>query len=636
MKKTETKIFSDLQLLECTLRDGSYAVDFRFTYADTALLCRLLSELGFNFLEIGHGLGINASNAGKGEAPSSDIEFLNAAKSVAKSSKVGMFCIPKVATLNSLKEMAQAGLDFVRIGNNADEIEDAFPYIETARKNNLYTFLNFMKSYAIKPRDFAIKAKKAVQAGAQVIYIVDSAGCMLPEEVSEYICRIKEVSDVKIGFHGHNNLHLAVANSLQAIRNGADFVDTTLYGIGRNAGNAPTEVVIAVLKSMDIDYEVDLFKLMDVVDKYISPLMRQIQMYDMVSVTMGFAKFHSNFLPKVKKISDEYNVDLRKLLFRAGKSSSSEIDEKQLIKYAKEFQKIPDKDRDYVLQEHDLTSFFSPKIRKDFISSTLKSVEHLMEELINVSAKRRSKIILDIVPLEEKDEGMVFTEYVISDQDMVMGRVKFGSLETLGAIMNIIKRQSPYLLINNDINVGWIKQEDIYSVAKGHLDGGNIIFYSSRELITSYITDVILNRKKASSSKNLLVTGTDEQIYLVTHRLARFFDCVFINCVDSVKGQGIGELDLARLPQNCVAVNFPVENKDMDLNVNMVLSLVPLPKEAVDKVTAGLSGVLSFIFIDYGGQAQNYRSCLPEDVEVIGLDVSRAYHGQFSRWINSR
>ncbi len=636
MSRTQHSVSSNLNLLECTLRDGSYAVDFRFTYADTALLCQLLSELGFNFLEVGHGMGINASNAGKGEAPSSDIEFIKAAKSVAKASKIGMFCIPKVATLNSLKEAADAGLDFVRIGCNADETDDAFPYIECARKNNLRTFLNFMKSYAIEPKDFALRAKKAVCAGAQVIYIVDSAGCMLPAEVDEYIRRVKEVSDATIGFHGHNNLHLAVANTLQAVRSGADFVDTTLYGIGRNAGNAPTEVVLAVLKSMDIDLKIDIFNLMDVVDKYISPLMRQIQMYDMISVTMGFAKFHSGFLPGVKKISDEYNVDLRKLLFKAGKDSPSGINEGQLIKYAKELREVPGKDKDHLLKGHDLTSFVSAKIRKDFISNTLTSVEHLIEELVNVSAKKRSKIVLDIVPLEESDEALVFTEYVVSDQDMVMGRIKFGSLETLIAVLNIVKRQSPYLLINNDINVGWIKQEDIYSAAKGHLDEENIIFYSSRELITSYITDVVLNRKKASSSKNLLVIGMDEQIYPVAHRLARFFDRVFINFVHSAKGLRTGGLDPARLPQNCAAVKFPAEDKAADMNVDMVLSLVPLPKEVVDKAAAGFSDVSTFIFIDYGGQAQNYRPYLPEDAEVIGLDASRAYHGQFSRWINLR
>lgn len=629
-------ISSGLRLLECTLRDGSYAVDFRFTRADTALLCQLLSDLGFDYLEIGHGLGINASNAGKGQAPSSDLEFVNAAKSVTGRSKVGMFCIPNVATLNSLKEMAQAGLDFVRIGNNADKIEDAFDYIEAARKNNLHTFLNFMKSYAVTPKTFALKAKAAAKAGAQVIYIVDSAGCMLPEEVDEYIRRLKEVSEVKIGFHGHNNLHLAVANTLQAIRSGADFVDTTLYGIGRNAGNAPTEVVLAVLKTMDIDLKIDLFKVMDVVDRYVSPLARQFQMYDMLSVTMGFSKFHSSFLPKVKKISDEYNVDLRKLLFKAGRENPSEIDEAELIEYAKQLQAVSNADRDHLLKGHNLVSFVSAKIRQDFLSSTIDSVGHLMEELINVSAKNRLNIVLDIVPLAEREEGLVFTEYITSDKEMVMGRIKFGSPEMLSDIMDMIKKQKPYMVVNNDINVGWISSEEIFLKGEECLGAERVIFYSLRELIASYIIEAVLNRKKRLPSGNLLIIGTEEQIHLTAYRLANFFDCVFINYLDSVSSSKAGEFDRSRLPQNCVPINFPLEEKEMDLNVATALTLVPLPKEAIERIAGGLPSLSSFIFLNYPGQPQDYNSHLPEGITAVNIDPSLAYHGQFLRWIDLR
>ena len=142
----------DVQLLECTLRDGSYAVDFRFTNEDTALICGFFSKLGFKFIEIGHGLGINASNAGKGKMPSTDDKLLEIAKSASKNSMVGMFCIPGIATLENLAIMSEAGMDFVRIGINAEDFSDAFPYIETARKHNLYTMVNFMKTYTISPK----------------------------------------------------------------------------------------------------------------------------------------------------------------------------------------------------------------------------------------------------------------------------------------------------------------------------------------------------------------------------------------------------------------------------------------------------------------------------------------------------
>lgn len=177
---------------------------YRFTNEDTAVLCQLLSRLGFKFIEIGHGFGIYVSESGKGKMPSSDKKLLETAKSSVKNSKIGMFCIPGIANLDNLKEMAEAKLDFIRIGNNAENIEEAFPYVDYASKANMYTMLSFMKTYAISPKELAQKAKTAVELGAQVIYLVDSAGGMVPEEITEYVEEIKSVVDIKIGFHGHD------------------------------------------------------------------------------------------------------------------------------------------------------------------------------------------------------------------------------------------------------------------------------------------------------------------------------------------------------------------------------------------------------------------------------------------------
>lgn len=633
MKKTQAKGFSNLQLLECTLRDGSYAVDFRFTHADTALLCRLLSGLGFKYLEVGHGLGINASKAGKGEMPSTDEEIIKIAKSNAKGSLIGMFCIPNIAHLEDLRKMTKAGLDFVRIGNNAEDIEKTFPYIEVSRNSNMHTFLNFMKSYAITPKEFARKAKKAAEVGAQVIYLVDSAGCMLPEEVDEYIRELKEISDVKIGFHGHNNLHLAVANTLQAVKSGADFVDTTLYGIGRNAGNAPTEVLIAALKSMEADPNIDLIKLMDVIDRYISPLMRQIQMYDMLSVTMGLAKFHSSFLPQLAKIADEYKVDLRKLILEAGKSDSSNINEARLIEYAKDLKRT---DESYLQKPegHDLVSFYSSKIRKDRISNTLKSIDYLMEELVNVAAKRRARILLEILPAKEKDADLVFAEYVTSNQDIVMGRVKFGSVEILDIIMGIVKDQTSFLMIDNDAAVDWLTTSDLYSAAQKYFDSDNVIFYSSGELLTSYASETMLGYKNKLSSRNLLIIGSRKQIYSAADRLSKFFDCLFVSCFEGGEKSKAEKLDLVGLPHNCVVLDGSSKGKDMNLNVNIALSFSPLSDSALDRITGPLMNISYLFFVDYSEDIARNKFSTSRNILHVKIDVSEAYKEHFIKWMN--
>ena len=238
---------SNVQILDCTLRDGSYAVDFRFTEKDMALLCHALSELGFKFIEIGHGLGMSASEAGKGKMPATDADLLRVARSHAGAAQLGMFCIPGIATLSRLEQLAKEGLNFVRVGCEPARVRETFRYLELARKHDLLTMINFMKSYVVSPAVLAEAACQAQAAGAQVVYLVDSAGCMVPEEIDRYISELKSKTDLKIGFHGHNNLHLAIANSLQAIRSGAAFIDSTLHGIGRSAGNTPTEVLVAHL-----------------------------------------------------------------------------------------------------------------------------------------------------------------------------------------------------------------------------------------------------------------------------------------------------------------------------------------------------------------------------------------------------
>jgi len=175
-----------VEILECTLRDGSYAVDFKFTENDTALLAGVLGRLGFRWIEVGHGVGLGAMKAGKGAMPCSDERLIEAAKRAAPDAQIGYFFIPGIGTADQLKSARDAGLDFVRIGYNAPEIEGAYPYLTLARQLGLKPYLNFMKTYGISPVTFGQKAGEGAAAGAEGIYCVDSAGSMFPEDVRRY------------------------------------------------------------------------------------------------------------------------------------------------------------------------------------------------------------------------------------------------------------------------------------------------------------------------------------------------------------------------------------------------------------------------------------------------------------------
>ncbi len=303
-----------VELLDTTLRDGSYAVDFQFTPQDTSIITLGLEKLGFRWIEIGHGLGLNASKSNKGEAAGSDEDYLRAASSVLKQARFGMFFIPGIGRKADLDTAKRYRMDFVRIGTNASEIETAREFIKYSKRLGLIVSSNLMKSYALSPRELCANARRAADWGADIVCLVDSAGCMLPEEVEAYFGELSKLKGIVLGFHGHDNLGLAMANTLKAIECGARLVDVSLQGLGRSAGNAPTEILVAILRRKNmLASAIDLYKTLEFGHKVISPMMRRRGL-DPISVISGYARFHSSFTKTVNKYADIYGVDPKMLI----------------------------------------------------------------------------------------------------------------------------------------------------------------------------------------------------------------------------------------------------------------------------------------------------------------------------------
>jgi len=239
-----------LNIMECTLRDGSYATGFQFSDEFTVDLALKLENVGFRFIEVGHGVGLNASQAGKRKAISTDMEYMESMFRQLKKAKWGMFFIPGIGQKYDLKLAAKYEMDFVRIGTNVTQIEEAEEYVKLAKDLGFIVTSNLMKSYVLQPSKFVKKAKLAEKYGVDIVYIVDSAGYMVPNYVEEYVTQLKASVAVDIGFHGHDNLNLALANTLRAIECGATYVDATLQGVGRSAGNVQLETLIFALAKM--------------------------------------------------------------------------------------------------------------------------------------------------------------------------------------------------------------------------------------------------------------------------------------------------------------------------------------------------------------------------------------------------
>jgi 4-hydroxy 2-oxovalerate aldolase len=327
-----------INLLDVTLRDGSYAINFSFSVSDTQLICKKMEEVGFKYIEIGHGVGLNASDAQHGVAVQTDEEYMVAAESVLKKAKYGMFCIPGIARLEDIDLAHKHNMGFIRIGTNVTEVSQSEEYIKRAKKYKMLVSANYMKSYALSPKDFAKQVKLSEKYGVDIVYIVDSAGGMFPNDLERYYKAVRKVSSLPIGFHGHSNLGLAVANSLLAADLGIEFLDASLQGLGRSSGNASTEILVAALIKKGYNVNIDLLKVLDIGQTYIQPLLtnKGIMPLDVVS---GYADFHSSYMPHIQKCAATYSIDPAELIIEMSKIDKVHLDPLILEKVAKRIKK---------------------------------------------------------------------------------------------------------------------------------------------------------------------------------------------------------------------------------------------------------------------------------------------------------
>ena len=197
------------EILDCTLRDGSYVNNFQFTKNDTKKIINVLESSGIKFIEIGHGIGLGASRIQKFKAKESDKSYCQVASKVIKKAKWGMFCIPTLSKLDDIRMAADYGMKFIRIGTNVEDYKKAEKFVNLSKKLNFFVCSNYMKTYLVNPNQFLKYVKYSKNIGSDLVYIVDSAGGQFPEEIESYYKKIKEKRiNIKLGFHGHNNLEL--------------------------------------------------------------------------------------------------------------------------------------------------------------------------------------------------------------------------------------------------------------------------------------------------------------------------------------------------------------------------------------------------------------------------------------------
>lgn len=311
----------DILITEVALRDGSHAIRHQYTVDQVATVAKGLDEANVPYIEVSHGDGLGGSSLQYGLSLTDEMKLIEAAVSSVKQAKIAVLLLPGIGTMNELKEASQLGVKMARIATHVTEADVSQQHIALAKKLGLETVGFLMMSHMAPTAKLVEQAKLMESYGADTVYVVDSAGALLPYQVSEKIRALKDELNVNIGFHGHNNLSLAMANTLAAIEQGATRIDGSIRCLGAGAGNTQTEVLVSVLDKLGIRTGVDLYKMMDIAEDLVAPILEKPQEITKDSLVLGYAGVYSSFLLHAQRAAERFGVDSRDILLELGKRS---------------------------------------------------------------------------------------------------------------------------------------------------------------------------------------------------------------------------------------------------------------------------------------------------------------------------
>lgn len=310
-----------IYIQDVTLRDGMHAIRHQYGKEKIKEIAIALEEAGVDAIEISHGDGLAGGSFNYGFGKHTDWDWLEGIKDVLKHAKLTTLILPGIATIHDLKKARELGVESVRIATHCTEADIAPQHIAAAKELGMDVGGFLMMAHMNEPKELARQAKIMEDAGADCVYVTDSAGALMMDGVADRIKAFKEVlkPETEIGIHCHHNLSLGVANTVVAFQHGANRLDASLAGMGAGAGNTPLEVLIAVLDKMGIPNNSDLSKLMDAADDLIRPLQERPVRVDRETLSLGYAGVYSSFLLHAERAAKKYGLQTTDILQELGK-----------------------------------------------------------------------------------------------------------------------------------------------------------------------------------------------------------------------------------------------------------------------------------------------------------------------------
>ena len=310
-----------ITLHDMTLRDGMHPKRHQMTLEQMKSIAQGLDAAGVPLIEVTHGDGLGGSSVNYGFPAHSDEEYLATVVPLMKRSKVSALLIPGIGTVDHLKMAHGLGVHTIRVATHCTEADVSEQHIALARKMDMDTVGFLMMAHMNSPEGLVTQARLMEGYGANCIYVTDSAGHMLPDDVKARLGAVRDAlkPETELGFHGHHNLAMGVANSIAAIEVGANRIDAASAGLGAGAGNTPMEVLVAVLDRMGATTGVDVWKIQDVAEDLVVPIMDFPIRIDRDALTLGYAGVYGSFLLFAKRAGAKYGIPSRDLLVELGR-----------------------------------------------------------------------------------------------------------------------------------------------------------------------------------------------------------------------------------------------------------------------------------------------------------------------------
>jgi 4-hydroxy 2-oxovalerate aldolase len=328
----------DIRMTDTCLRDGSHAKGHQFTETHVRSIVGALDAVGMPVIEVTHGDGLGGSSFNYGFSHTDERILMKAAVETATHAKIAALMVPGIGTLDDIRFIRDIGLSIVRVATHCTEADVSVQHFGLAREIGLETVGFLMMAHSQPPEVLARQARIMADAGCQCVYVVDSAGAMILDDVTHRVAAVVAElgNDAQVGFHAHDNLNIAVANSVLAVRAGAVQIDGSTRGFGAGAGNTRNEVFAAVAERLGISTGVDVLRLVDVAEDVVRPVMDGECIIDRMAVVMGYAGVYSSFLKHAYRAAAQYNVSGAEVLLRCGEQKLVGGQEDQIIFIAAE------------------------------------------------------------------------------------------------------------------------------------------------------------------------------------------------------------------------------------------------------------------------------------------------------------